>query len=209
MGELRDALSRVREAFDRLERHAAQSELGFTDFARHLRFAERYVQEGKAPDASDMVAMGRRDLAALVREIEKVEVLPLDTAGLRVAQADLEGPTIELKAVIPSQVRDLAHEFAALAPDGGWVYLGVDDDGAVAGLDVATPKDKAFRICAMARLAGLRGPRRSSNASCRFLALGARVCISSGWNSHRAVADLGSRTWLYGQCSRMSGAERR
>jgi len=61
-------------------------------------------------------------------------------AAFRAALRTLEGPKVDFIESFPpqAQARDIAKEVAALAPQGGSVYLGVDNDGRVVGLPLAS-----------------------------------------------------------------------
>ena len=64
-------------------------------------------------------------------------------AAFRAALQSLEGPQVDFIESFPlqAQARDVAKEIAALAPQGGSIYLGVDDDGRVVGLALASRGD--------------------------------------------------------------------
>ncbi|MGH2459719.1 MAG: RNA-binding domain-containing protein [Chloroflexota bacterium] len=134
------AIDRVRAESEELDRLAPEASVltGSDGVARHLRRASFSASErGEYPDqdVTHLVGLG---LAAVVNRIHAETAVPDRATILRAALASLEGPSIEFKETFPAQTHTLAKEFAALAPGGGSVFLGVADNGSVVGLDVVT-----------------------------------------------------------------------
>ncbi len=134
------AIERARAAAEELDRLAPAASVltGNDGVSRHLRrasFATSGRGEYPDQDVSHLVGPG---LAGVVNRIHAETPVPDRASSLRVALASLEGLTVEFKETFPAQTHTLAKEFAALAPRGGSVFLGVGDDGSVVGLDVSS-----------------------------------------------------------------------
>lgn len=108
-----------------------------------------------------------------------------EQARTREALAAGENSRVEFKSSIPDQTDKLAHEIAALATrDGGTIYVGVNDAGAIVGLSDAanTPEGRsAFRE----RVEGCaRIVRPAIEVTVRFTQLGehtiAEVAVPNG-----------------------------
>jgi hypothetical protein len=105
---------------------------------RHLRFAEWTINNTDSYPDEDVSDLLGRDLDTVLSKMRSAVPEPPGFAELMAAVSSLEGPTVEFKEAIPDQTRTLARDFAALAPRGGSVFLGVDDSGTVTGLCVAS-----------------------------------------------------------------------
>lgn len=57
-----------------------------------------------------------------------------------------EGYNVEFKVSLPSKLRDLAQEVCAFAnSEGGYILIGVDDKGQIAGAEIDNPKRSAIQ----------------------------------------------------------------
>jgi hypothetical protein len=108
---------------------------------RHLGFASRYRCVGTDYPDQDAFELVTYDYPRVVARIGSTSPDPERATELRTALLGLEDATTEFKEALPKQLRELAHEFAALAPAGGSVYIGIDDDGRVAGLWIRSSSD--------------------------------------------------------------------
>lgn len=137
------AIDRVRAAAEELDRLAPGAAVltGNDGVVRHLRRASFSVSgRGDYPD-QDVAHLVGPDLAAVVNRIHAATPSPERAPALRAALAALEGLTVEFKETFPAQTHTLAKEFAALAPGGGSVFLGIADNASVVGLDVSSIPD--------------------------------------------------------------------
>lgn len=81
------------------------------------------------------LALRMKDISLLK---SRVEIEMLNRQIEEIARKDLEGESrqVEFKDQIPDKIRKLAKEIAAFAStDGGRIYLGVNDDGRIDGID--------------------------------------------------------------------------
>ena len=133
-----DAVGRVATAASELDRLAPDASiLALTNgFARHISIVAHTISSRHQYPDHVVASLAGPDFAALVERVSAVTPVHERAAILRSALTSLEGLTVEFKETFPAQTHTLAKEFAALAPVGGSVFLGIADDGSVVGLDV-------------------------------------------------------------------------
>lgn len=57
-----------------------------------------------------------------------------------------EGDNVDFKLRVPSKIRELSQEVCAFAnSDGGYLLIGVDDNGVIIGVDIDNSKRSAIR----------------------------------------------------------------
>ena len=136
-------IDRVRDAAEELDRLAPEASVltGNDGIARHLRRASFSASERGEHPEQDVSYLAGPGLAAVVNRIHAETTIPDRATALRAALTSLEGPTVEFKETFPAQTHTLAKEFAALAPGGGGVFLGIADNGSVVGLEVTSIPD--------------------------------------------------------------------
>lgn len=56
-----------------------------------------------------------------------------------------EGYNADFKLRVPSKVRELSEEVCAFAnSEGGYIFIGIDDNGRIIGADIDNPKRSAI-----------------------------------------------------------------